>query len=121
MKKTVLATAFVAMMTSAPAHAACADDCWNTPDKPMHFGVSMVIGFAAGQQWPENKWKAFGVAMIPGVLKEIADAQERGNRFSTKDLAADALGAALGVQFGSWAVQFRSDGAVTVGVMVPMK
>lgn len=78
-------------------HAQAADD-WNDADKVKHFTVSAVLGTAAAMHF-ENKWTAFGVAMIPGVLKELAD-----SRFSGKDLAADALGAALGVQLGHWIV-----------------
>ncbi len=79
----------------APAQAA---DDWNGADKAKHFAVSAVLGTASAMHF-ENKWTAFGVAMIPGVLKEITD-----SHFSSKDLAADALGAALGVQLGHWIV-----------------
>jgi uncharacterized protein YfiM (DUF2279 family) len=90
---------------------AFAQDQWNGSDKKMHFGVSFVLGFAAGNQWPENKPLAFGVAMIPGVLKEISDRNTTG--FSGKDLATDALGAALGVYASGWLIK-RNNGVTTV-------
>jgi uncharacterized protein YfiM (DUF2279 family) len=79
----------------------------------MHFGVSAVVGFAAVNQWPDNKPKAFAVAMIPGVLKEISDAQKGGSGFSGKDLVADALGAAFGVYAGGWLIT-RAQGTTKV-------
>jgi uncharacterized protein YfiM (DUF2279 family) len=109
MKKLLLASLVVVSPAFAHDHSAPAPtpvvvatqsctDCWNGEDKRVHFGVSFIFGFAAVNQWPENKWKAFGVAMIPGVLKEVADI--KGSGFSGKDLAADALGAATGVFLG---------------------
>ncbi|MCE3000041.1 MAG: hypothetical protein ACK59Y_02455 [Betaproteobacteria bacterium] len=47
------------------------------------------------------------MAMIPGLLKEISDSQKSNNHFSGKDMAANALGAALGVQFGNWIITSR--------------
>ncbi|MDO9226051.1 MAG: hypothetical protein Q8M09_17525 [Pseudomonadota bacterium] len=91
--------ACLATFTSAQA----ADD-WGGADKAQHFAVSAVLGTASAMHF-EDKWVAFGVAMIPGVLKEITD-----SRFSGKDLAADALGAALGVQLGHWIVTTRGVG-----------
>lgn len=95
MKKFLLALAAAA---SLPAAA----DEWNGPDKKMHFAVSYVVGFAAGSQWPDNKLLAFGVAMIPGTVKEISD--RSGTGFSGKDMAFNAIGAALGVASGSFMV-----------------
>jgi uncharacterized protein YfiM (DUF2279 family) len=76
-------------------------------DKKMHFAVSAVAGVAAGIQWPDNKPLAFSVAMIPGVAKELLDAQKGGSGFDTKDLAADALGAITGVYLGGFMVQLN--------------
>lgn len=89
-----LALAAGLVLTSS---AQAADD-WNGADKGAHFAVSAVLGTAAAMHF-EDKWTAFGVAMIPGLLKELTD-----SRFSGKDLAADALGAGLGVQIGHWIV-----------------
>ena len=92
---------------------AIAQDKWSGADKKMHFGVSAVLGFAAVNQWPDDKPKAFMVAMIPGLLKEVSDAQKGGTGFSGKDLVANALGAAVGVYAGGWMIS-RRDGATVV-------
>lgn len=89
-----------ALLISTPALAN--DDS----DKLKHFAVSFALGTASGAYF-ENKWTAFGVAMIPGLLKEISDSQKSNNHFSGKDMAANALGAALGVQFGNWIITSR--------------
>jgi uncharacterized protein YfiM (DUF2279 family) len=86
-------------------------DSWSGSDKALHFGVSAVVGFAAVNQWPDNKPKAFLVAMIPGVLKEVSDRKTTG--FSGKDLVADALGVALGVYAGGWLIS-RNQGTTKV-------
>jgi len=96
----------VLALLSAPAWAV-------EDDKKLHFAASFVFGFAAGAQWPDNKPLAFGVAMIPGVAKEMIDAQSGGTGFSGKDLVADAIGAALGVYAGGWMVR-RSGGTTTI-------
>jgi len=88
------------LATTAPARAS---DDWNGPDKAKHVAVSAVFGTLSAMHF-ENKWTAFGVAMIPGMAKEIYDSGRANNHFSGKDLAADALGAALGVQLGHWIV-----------------
>lgn len=84
---------------------ASAQDTWTGADKKLHVSVSFVIGLAAGFQFPGNKPLAFGVALIPGVLKEISDRSTTG--FSGKDIAANALGAALGVYASGWLLQHR--------------
>jgi len=94
----------ISVLIGAPAYAA--DDTWNSSDKLSHMAVSAALGTASGAYF-ENKWTAFGVAMIPGVVKEIIDSRDRGNRFSGKDLAANAIGAAVGVQFGHWIITSR--------------
>ena len=87
------------LLASTPAVA----EEWSGADKAQHFALSAAFGTLSAMHF-ENKWTAFGVAMIPGLLKEIHDGSQAGNRFSGKDLAADALGAAVGVQFGHWIV-----------------
>lgn len=89
-----------ALLISTPALAN--DDS----DKFKHAAVSFALGTASGAFF-ENKWTAFGVAMIPGLVKEISDSQKSNNHFSGKDMAANALGAALGVQFGHWIITSR--------------
>ncbi len=98
----------LALCLLPPATALAADD-WNGSDKALHFGLSAVFGTLSGMHF-ESKWTAFGVAMLPGLLKEIHDDSQAGNRFSGKDLFADALGAAAGVQLGNWIVTRRGLG-----------
>jgi putative lipoprotein len=93
----------------APSFAA-EKDSFKGDDKALHLGVSFALGVAAGSQWPDNKLKAFGVAMIPGVLKEISDRSTTG--FSGKDLVADAVGAALGVYTAHWLITRQNGKAV---------
>lgn len=93
---------FLAFFLLIPA-AANAADKWDSPDKAEHFAVSAAIGTLAAMHY-ENKWKAFGVALIPGLLKEIYDGSQDNKRFSGKDMAINALGAAVGVQIGHWIV-----------------
>jgi uncharacterized protein YfiM (DUF2279 family) len=84
------------------AGAVFAQDAWNGSDKKMHFGVSAVLGFAAGNQWPDNKPLAIGVALVPGLAKEIADSAKGGSGFSYKDLIADTVGVVFGVYSAHW-------------------
>ncbi|OQX10946.1 MAG: hypothetical protein BWK73_18925 [Thiothrix lacustris] len=87
------------LLSTYPTHA----DEWTGNDKSLHFGVSAVLGVAAYSQ-THDRTQAFAWAIAPGVLKEVLDSQEEGNRFSTKDLAWDALGAFVGVQAGHWMI-----------------
>lgn len=95
----------------APPVATKPADSWSGSDKKMHIGVSYVLGVAAGSQWPDNKPLAFGMAMIPGVLKELSDKSTTG--FSTKDLVADAIGVALGITTAHFLIT-RRDGNTVV-------
>lgn len=78
-------------------------DDWSGPDKAKHFAVSALLGSAA-YAYTDDRTKAFGLAMIPGVIKEIADSQSDGNSFSGKDLVWNAIGAGFGVQIGHWVI-----------------
>jgi hypothetical protein len=80
-------------------------------DTKSHLGVSFVLGYAMANQFPNEPLKAWGIAMVPGVLKEISDRSSTG--FDKKDLLADAIGAALGVATGRWLVM-RSNGTTVV-------
>lgn len=106
--KTLLAAAVLA---AAPLAHAADGDRWNGRDKKMHAGVSFVVGFAAANQWPDEPGKAFMVALLPGLLKEVSDANG-GTGFSSKDMAANAIGAALGVVTGRWIVLRQRDTTV---------
>ena len=76
-----------------------AQDSWTGQDKVDHAVVSAMIGGVAGASM-DNKYAAFGVAMLPGIAKELYDMTGRGTP-SWKDLAADAAGAAIGVYIGN--------------------
>jgi uncharacterized protein YfiM (DUF2279 family) len=95
-------TVLLALSLAAPVSSVAADD-WGGPDKTKHFAVSAVLGTLSAMHY-ENKWRAFGVALIPGLLKELYDSGQPGNHFSGKDMTANALGAAVGVQIGHWIV-----------------
>ena len=81
------------------AHA----DNWTGVDKSKHFAVSGILGGAA-YAYTHNRTQAFGLALLPGILKEVADSQSDNKTFNEKDLAWDALGAAVGVQAGHWII-----------------
>lgn len=86
-----------ATSTKPAAKPAGAVNSWTGKDKVAHFGVSFAFGCAAAAA-VDNPYVAFGLAMIPGLGKEIHDGQRPNNPdFSAKDLAVDALGAATGV------------------------
>ncbi len=72
-------------------------------DKMKHAAVSAVLGVAAGIAIEDRKL-AFAAALTPGLLKEIADGLGtktcRDCGFSVKDMAANAVGAFIGVQAG---------------------
>ncbi len=108
--KTLIAAVLMAASTLACAtqERPQPKDDWKGDDKALHFGVSFALGVATGHQWPKEPLKAFGVALIPGVLKEATDKKASG-----KDMAANALGAALGVATGRWMVM-RNNGTTLV-------
>ena len=102
-------------MLCPTAHAfGTATDTWRGADKLKHAQYSCAFGLAASYVRPESKWEAFGLAMIPGLLKELNDVRIKdGSGFSVKDMAANAVGAGACVQVGNWAANYKP-GAVTV-------
>lgn len=68
-------------------------------DKQLHMGVSSVFGLVTGSTI-DNKWAAFSIAMIPGLFKELSDETMPNNKFDIEDMAANAIGAAVGVTIG---------------------
>lgn len=86
--------------------AAQAQDTWTGPDKKLHVAGSFAVGVVAGIYVQDNKPLAFGLAMVPGTVKELLDARQGGTGFSGKDMVANALGAALGVYASSWLVTY---------------
>lgn len=99
----IAATCGAMLWTAPPSHAQAIQ-----PDKVKHFAVSAALGSVARMQI-DNPRTAWLVAMAPGVAKELWDARKGGSGFSVPDLAADALGAWVGVKLGGWAVKLRRD------------
>ena len=83
-------------------------------DKLLHIEASSTVGLMSGTII-ENKYAAFGVAMIPGILKEIHDSQQKNNFFSKGDIIADAVGAAIGVWFGNTYIRPMRNGLMISG------
>lgn len=91
-----------ALSVSAPCAAQeAADDLWLGPDKPVHAfvaGWTAGAGYAAGVEldWDpaDRRRTAIGVALAASLAKETLDRWTQGERFSFKDLAADAIGIA---------------------------
>lgn len=67
------------------------------PDKYKHAAVSAGLGLAAAAQIADP-WRAWGVAMLPGLAKEVYDSRKGGTGFSLPDMAANAIGAYVGVK-----------------------
>jgi len=94
----------VAVLNGQTAEKTEFPDRWLGRDKLSHFAVSLAaVGFA--NHWLEaesaetpvrarNTAVAFSLSL--GMVKELHDGAQKGNRFSFKDLAADILGAAVG-------------------------
>lgn len=78
------------------------DDQWLGQDKIVHFGVSFVaaeVGYNFYKKvfildQTKSKLAAFFTVLAAGAIKESLD-----DEFSHKDMAANALGAGLGVTF----------------------
>lgn len=76
-------------------------DDWAGRDKAAHFGVSFALGIGASRLSADTP-TAVGLALLPGLAKELYDAQQDCNRFSWKDMGWNAAGAYLGVRSGNW-------------------
>lgn len=90
----------VALLLSAAASApTLAQDRWNGPDKPKHVAASVVSAVVVESLFAQTLHPAqrFGLAMLPGIAKELYDMRKGGSGFSGKDLVADALGVGLGM------------------------
>lgn len=102
MTRTSAAVAAAAVLL-ALARPARAEDEWVARDKGLHAAASAVIaagGYGASAPWIEERAGRVAVgasvALTAGVAKELWDATGHGDP-SWKDLAADALGTAIGV------------------------
>lgn len=81
-------------------------------DKAKHVAVSAAIGAAVKVANPGmSDLEATGWALLPGLAKEAYDARRGGSGFSFEDLAADAVGAYLGVRGAGWVLELRRDEA----------
>lgn len=81
------------LMLAAQAHAV-------PHDKVGHTKVEFLIGTAVGSVVQDKAW-AFSISMVPGVGKELYDLRHpKSHKAEWGDLAADAVGAGLGVYFG---------------------
>lgn len=98
----VAALAALALTAATAAHA----DRWIGPDKADHMAISAMIGVTTSMLI-DDKTTAFAVAIVPGLLKEVYDSRQSNNYFSSKDLFADIIGAAIGVQTGHWILTHR--------------
>ena len=84
----------LALLLATPARA----EGLNIPkDKQLHIlagaGIAAVVYLGAkaeGLKHPE--WWAIGAAILAGLLKEVADRREPGNRFDPGDALATAAG-----------------------------
>ena len=79
------------------------DDPWLARDKLDHFWGSFVIA-GMGTIWVSSTlgddvavWygAGFGISLSVGLVKEILDNRQPGNRFSWRDMAANTAGALL--------------------------
>lgn len=86
-------------------------DRWIARDKALHTGGSFLL-VLSGQYVLTDKARLSNAEALPvsagttlalGLLKEVADSRRpRGPHFSWRDLAADALGIALGALVVAW-------------------
>jgi putative lipoprotein len=92
------------LLLSGLAHA----DEWTGEDKKQHFSGSALMGVAASVAFKDSEHPVLypmAAVLAVGITKEIRDeVATSGSGFSYKDLAADALGAALGVSLGNGVV-----------------
>lgn len=97
--KIIICLGFLCLFTHVQA-----EDEWTGTDKTKHFALSTAFG-AAAYAVTENRRQAFLLALAPGLLKEAYDSTQPNNHFSGKDMAWNALGAAVGVQTGFLLIQ----------------
>jgi putative lipoprotein len=101
----------IVLLFCGSAHAG--DGAWSVQGGKEHFIVSTALGFGCANVFQDSAMKAFGCAMVPGLIKEVIDSRQEGNKFSASDMGFNALGAALGVSGGRWMLT-RSNGQTVV-------
>jgi len=94
---------FLMLLLLMPSEVFAGEDSFKGKDKPLHFGVSAIVGFSARTFYPNDPWKAVGVTMAAGTLKEVIDP-----KFSGKDLVVDFAGALVGVYVGGCYITHNS-------------
>jgi hypothetical protein len=104
MKKIFVILLFLALLPFKPIFASdSSSDRWSGQDKVRHVVVACVSDIAAYSFFRnashlskgKARWLAFFSVMAAGLIKEsLID-----DRFSGKDLTADAVGAGLGAAF----------------------
>lgn len=86
-----------------------------------HFAVSALAGIVVSAHIEKDSpVKAWAYAMAPGLLKEVIDWQTPGNRFSSRDMLANAIGAAVGVGVGRALLLRHRDGQTQVALVLQM-
>lgn len=122
----LLLAAMVGCSAPVPALAGNLGACWRAPDndggKPEHIGISAGFGMVSALAFRDLPWHGqIGLAMVPGVLKEVKDCNSHG-LLSRQDLKNDLLGAAVGVGFANFGLQLQaSRRAVSVVFAVPLE
>lgn len=102
-----------AFSTERPKDPPPVQQHWKHEGGQEHFFISGAAGLACSQVFTDSFGKAWACAMVPGTVKELLDASDKGNKFSAEDMAFNALGAALGVTAGHWALR-RANGQTLV-------
>lgn len=106
MKKTLVAAA-LCLPLAAPAQS------FSKEGGREHLALSAVLGLGCANLFQDSKSTAFACALAPGLVKEVADSQAKGNKFSGSDMAYNVLGAAIGVSTGHWLIH-RQGGSTVV-------
>lgn len=70
-------------------------------DKLDHVVVSAGFGLLASGL-THSRPRAYAIGLSAGLVKELVDAERGGTGFSGRDMAANLLGVAIGVEFGRW-------------------
>jgi uncharacterized protein YfiM (DUF2279 family) len=85
-----------------------AEDRWLGKDKIQHAALSAAFS-ASARQFVSTDSDAILLTMVPGILKEVMDYQDRSRHTpSIKDLAADLAGAYVGLKIRNCIITNRS-------------
>lgn len=82
-------------------------------DKLLHISVRAIIGTGVVNTFPQlSAQQQIALTLVPGVLKEIYDSKQSGNYFSSEDMLANLVGAALGVYGSRWRIESKNENVV---------